>query len=651
MFQFYPWYWQKGQPALEAAARAERARARGRAPTHVQKLLPSCTIGCRLRAPFEHSDMGKVKAKLRSKAKQSVNWQAEASERAAKLRSWGLQTFDEFAFEAPAHELGVMMVKNFGLVDWEVDFMATRFLAGTGKALLPVSAQKNGGIPEYYQARDGVWKNSEKALDRLCEPIPRNYMASATDHTGILKSFHNAQTHCLTDSLHPAHTIEETWSALALDLLHRAPNISMCAGMKTVINQTKACKLEYMPINSECFDTVRAAQRVRDLFVAKVQSGDVRIALEAGDVVVTPHFSRFNVATHANEFCKIPLKELVYEKDMPHEDIATVALFLQCVGEFWGPFYNRDEDIKPPPFHWLNRLVERCADPREYLDAIPYENNARRTIMAAVATPGKLKWNVGPAGSVFANVSIWAGPNYVCTDARLTLCPIKFPPCRTDGNFGRLYDPLLGDLPEKCRNLMKPEEYSAYTDFWTKECDWVYERPRLRIAFEFTRNSFEFGNAKEWTAKTPKVRHPGGGCHATPPPPPPNPEPVEPDNSEWLKVLYKGVAREMCDDIFDAVLRRVRAPPRRSAAERRAEAAEVHVRAPGAAHHHPRVVVRAAAVAEGSVEDSKKKAAREAHLAKLAEQRRAKKEARKRADDARYEQMRNELVGAAIGGW
>ena len=63
--------------------------------------------------------------------------------------------------------------------------------------------------------------------------------------------------------------------------------------------------------------------------------------------------------------------------------------------------------------------------------------------------------------------------------------------------------------------------------------------------------------------------------------------------------------------------------------------------------------MRAAAVAppEGSVEDSKKKTAREAHLAKLAEQAKAKMEARKRADDARYAQMRNELVGAAIGGW
>ncbi|MAQ22749.1 MAG: hypothetical protein CMK83_00885 [Pseudomonadales bacterium] len=338
MFQFYPWYWQKGQPALEAAARAERARARGRAPTHVQKLLPSCTIGCRLRAPFEHSDMGKVKAKLRSKAKQSVNWQAEASERAAKLRSWGLQTFDEFAFEAPAHELGVMMVKNFGLVDWEVDFMATRFLAGTGKALLPVSAQKNGGIPEYYQARDGVWKNSEKALDRLCEPIPRNYMASATDHTGILKSFHIAQTHCLTDSLHPAHTIEETWSALALDLLHRAPNISMCAGMKTVINQTKACKLEYMPINSECFDTVRAAQRVRDLFVAKVQSGDVRIALEAGDVVVTPHFSRFNIATHATNFARYLSRNSYTKKTCPTRTLRRSLCSCNVSANFGGRF-------------------------------------------------------------------------------------------------------------------------------------------------------------------------------------------------------------------------------------------------------------------------------------------------------------------------
>ena len=129
----------------------------------------------------------------------------------------------------------------------------------------------------------------------------------------------------------------------------------------------------------------------------------------------------------------------------------------------------------------------------------------------------------------------------------------------------------------------------------------------------------------------------------------PKPEPAEPDNSEWLNVLCKGVARELCDAICDAVLRRVRAPPRRSAAERRAETVEVHVRAPGAAHQ-PRVV-RAAAVAEGSVEDSKKKTAREEHLVKLAAQTKAKREARKKADDARYEQMRNEVVGAAIGGW
>ena len=49
--------------------------------------------------------------------------------------------------------------------------------------------------------------------------------------------------------------------------------------------------------------------------------------------------------------------------------------------------------------------------------------------------------------------------------------------------------------------------------------------------------------------------------------------------------------------------------------------------------------------------NSKKKTAREEHLVKLAAQTKAKREARKKADDARYEQMRIEVVGAAIGGW
>ena len=545
-----------------------RPSARPRARAYMCKKPPSCTIGCRLRARLEHSDMGKVKGKLRSRAKQSGGLEDQKNEVESELRSFGLVTFDQFTSEIHGSELGSLMASNFGIIDWEVDFVTPRFLSGSGKALLPVTCYGDGTV-EYYHAREGTWKPSSKSLDAICRPISTSFMSNAPDLVGILKSVVAMQTPCWSDRLYPAHKFQETRSPFALDLLHCSGKISPLASEKETFKKSNAqTSGDYFHINSECFESVCAAQRVRDLFVEHVNSGSVRLALEAGDIVVTPHFSRFNILTHASEFSSGAVREDPRQQDdVAYPDIRKILSFLQSVGEFWGPFYNHDEDIKPVPVHWLNRLVEPNNDAGDVLDGIPYENNARRILMAAVATQGKLKWNVGPAGSVFANVSVWSGPNHVCTHARLTLCPIKFPPYEPDGCFGRHADVRMGQLPEKWREQMEPREYETFVDFWTKEWNWVYARPRLRVAFEFTRQSFDFGNAKEWTRKPPKVRSLGGGCHSTPPPPPPKPEPAEPDNSEWLNVLCKGVARELCDAICEAVLRRVRAPPRRSAAE------------------------------------------------------------------------------------
>lgn len=614
--------------------------------------------------------MGKTKAKLRSKAKQPFSVDAEVDQRTARLRSMGYRTFDELAVDVPAAQLGVIMMRNRGLLDWELDFLVTRCVHGTGKALIPVKRHEDG-LVEVYHARVGFWKPTGKALERLCFPIPgddlnRMLEALSPDGARMLRTIHDFQAQRVRDLVTPAYKLAETRSPYALDLLHTGGLRNGSASM----TPEEACRFadiaerDFAHMNSETFESVSAAKRVRDYFVKCVETGRVRAALDRGDVVVTPHFSRFNLATHSGDFCKECLHELEYDKDMPVNAMLSVIAFLQSVGEFWGPFYNTDADILPTPVDGppgCGFLAEPGATTVTEEDLVPFLRNARRTLMAAVATPGRLKWNVGPAASVFANVSVWAGADHVCKNARLVLCPINGPPCSRSAWFTRDLEAFSEELPPKCRGRVSWEQYSAYREFWSHEADWVYERPRLRIAFEFNKASFEFGNAKEWAPPEPRVvRHPGGGCHATPPPPaPPKPAPVAPDETEWFQLLCKGVAREMCDGIVDTVLRRVRAPSRRSAAERRAEwraeAVEVHARAPGgaAAHHRlPRVVVRAAAVApEGSVEDSKKKTAREAHLAKLAEQAKAKTEARKRADDARFEQMRNELVGAAIGGW
>lgn len=606
--------------------------------------------------------MGKTKAKLRSKAKQPLSVDAEIDQKAARIRSMGYRMFEEFSVDMPASTLGATMRRNRGLLDWELDFLATRCVQGTGKALVPVKPCEDGSI-EFYSAREDFWKPSCQALERLCFPIPKEGLrcmlkALSPDGACMLSTIHDLQAPRVSDLLTPAYKLAETRSIFALDLLHTGGLRNGCAAMtpKEACRFAETAETDFAHINSETFENVCAAKRVRDYFVKCVETGEVRAALDRGDVVVTPHFSRFNLATHSGDFCKECLHELEYDKDMPVESMLAVIAFLQSVGEFWGPFYDTDADIKPTPVVALpgdrGHLVEPDNDPTGV--RVPYEQNARRTLMTAVAAPGRLKWNVGPAASVFANVSLWGGPDHVCTNARLVLCPLNGPPCAPGAYFTRDLEAFSEELPPKCRGRLSWDQYSAYREFWSHEADWVYERPRLRIAFEFNKCSFDFGNAKEWASKVYKPRHPGGGCHSTPPAPPapPKPAPVAPEESEWFKLLCKGVAREMCDGIVDSVLRRLQAPPRRSAAERRAEVAEVHVRAPGAAHHQPRVVARVARGApEGSVEDSKKKAAREAHLAKLAEQAKAKTEARKRADDARYEQMRNELVGAAIGGW
>lgn len=606
--------------------------------------------------------MGKAKAKLRSKAKQPLSVDAEIDQKAARIRSMGYRMFEDFSVDMPASTLGATMMHNRGLLDWELDLLATRCVQGTGKALVPVKPCEEDGSIEFYSAREDFWKPSCQALERLCFPIPKGGLrcmlkAISPDGACILNTIHDFQAPRVSDLLTPRHKLAETRSIFALDLLHTGGLRNGCAAMtpKEACQFAETAKPDFAHINSETFENVCAARRVRDYFVKCVETGRVRAALDRGDVVVTPHFSRFNLATHSGDFCKECLHELEYDKDMPVTAMLAVIAFLQRVGEFWGPFYDTDADILPTPVNgppgMSSFLVESGATTGTEEDLVKYEQNARRTLMAAVATPGRLKWNVGPAASVFANVSVWSGPDHVCTNARLVLCPLNGPPCSSGAFFTRDLEAFSEELPPKCRGLLRQDQYSAYREFWSHEADWVYERPRLRIAFEFNKGSFDFGNAKEWAPKVYKPRHPGGGCHSTPPPPaPPKPAPVAPEESEWFKLLCKGVAREMCDGIVDSVLRRLQAPPRRSAAERRAEVAEVHVRAPGAAHQ-PRVVRVARAAPEGSVEDSKKKAAREAHLAKLAEQAKAKTEARKRADDARYEQMRNELVGAAIGGW
>jgi len=549
-------------------------------------------------------------------------------------------------------------------------------LRGAFYAIVPT--QTVDGVLEYHSAATpGYWKTDSPTFTDHCNEIkwsdvrrifPSVNSGEKTERDAFLLKFLVAQGRFgatdAADDQYRATDFAESRAIGALDLHLDENDPRSVAAIAQNDPGTAAAQMPQACTNPERFPSYGAALRVRNLFLGMVESGEIRSAMDRGDVIVTPHPRVYCPAFH---YHPIAYRDCAHDRDpavlaKPHFN--KFIDFVQAFGEFFGKDYSSDDMIEKTPiicFESDPEDLELSKDtvPRqvpfepdcglvagqhlrlqkEDLGPAHWRNNgrlnwlsgARRLIMAAIAAPGKLTWYVGPGGSVFANVTIWGGGLLMLRNARLVICPIKFPP-NGQNEFGI----SVQDDPTKAE--------SAYQGYWSDEYPWVYSRPRLRIVLDCTMGALDLNRTPYMGSRRDlaKAKRQCGIADSDD-----DDEPVPAADPERYEMLYKGVARELCDEICDTVLRRIRAKPRRSAAERRAEPVmaalvrERDLRAPK--HRAPR---------EGStdVADAKRAVEREEHKARLAEATKAKKEAKRLADQRRFEELRCEFVGRQIGG-